>query len=270
MTLIDVGDIQLDYERSGNSSGPPLLLIMGMSGTALHWGEPFLALLRDDFDVIAYDHRGVGASTHLDGPVTTRQMADDAAGLLGALGLDSAHVVGISMGGMIAQELALNHRELIRTLTLGCTYCGGEGSALTAPEVMQKLGEAMMSGDRDRALRAGWEVNVSSAFADDPQNYDAFLAIAHRRAVAVAVVMEQMQACAAHNTSARLAELAGLPTLVIHGTEDQLLPVQNGKLIASLVPGSQLEIFDGVGHLFFWERRERSAELIRAHAAVPA
>ena len=270
MTLIDVGEIQLDCERSGNSAGPPLLMIMGMSGTALHWSEPFLELLRPDFDVIAYDHRGVGASTRLDGPLTTRQMADDAAGLLNALELDSAHIVGISMGGMIAQELALNHRELIRTLTLGCTYCGGEGSALAAPEVMQKLSEAMMSGDRERALRAGWEVNVSATLAADSEAYDAFLAIAHRRAVALPVVMAQMQACAAHDTNDRLSELAGLPTLVIHGTDDQLLPVQNGKLIASRIPGAQLEIFDGVGHLFFWERPERSAELIRAHAAVPA
>src|SRR5665213_3420327 len=131
MALVDVGDIQLDCERSG--SGPPLLLIMGMSGTALHWGEPFLELLRNDFEVIAYDHRGIGQSTRLENPEEGRlsivQMADDAAGLLRALGLDSAHVVGISMGGMIAQDLALAHPELVSTLTLGCTYCGGPGSA---------------------------------------------------------------------------------------------------------------------------------------------
>src|SRR3954452_16550412 len=103
MTLVRVGDIELDYERSG--SCPPLLAIMGMSGTALHWGEPFLAQLRRDFDVIAYEHRGVGASTQLSDAVTIAQMANDAAGLLDALGLESAHVLGISMGGMIAQEL---------------------------------------------------------------------------------------------------------------------------------------------------------------------
>jgi pimeloyl-ACP methyl ester carboxylesterase len=82
--------------------------------------------------------------------------------------------------------------------------------------------------------------------------------------------MQQLQACMAHDTHARLPELAGLPTLVIHGTDDQLLPAQNGKLIASRIPGSRHEIFDAVGHLFFWERPERSAELVRAHAAVPA
>jgi len=270
MTVVPVGEIELDYERSGNASGPPLLLIMGMSGTALHWGEPFLELLRADFDVIAYDHRGVGASTPLAGPVTIRQMAEDAAGLLAALELDSAHVVGISMGGMIAQELALAHRERIRTLTLGCTFCGGPGSALAPEAVMVKLGKAMASGDRELALRAGWEINVSAAMAVNDEAYARFREIGNRRAVAVEVIMQQLQACTAHDTYERLPELAGLPTLVIHGTEDELLPVQNGKLIASRIPGSQLEIFDGVGHLFFWERPERSAELVRAHAAVPA
>src|SRR6202030_1428818 len=106
MPVLRAGEIELDYERRG--SGPPLLLIMGMSGTALHWGEPFLEQLRRDFDVIAYDHRGVGASSRLtDGEVSIGQMAEDAAGLLAALDVDSAHVIGISMGGMIAQELAL-------------------------------------------------------------------------------------------------------------------------------------------------------------------
>src|SRR5689334_21779783 len=137
MTRVQVGSIELDYERGG--AGPPLLLIMGMSGTALHWGEPFLASLREDFDVIAYDHRGVGASTRLDGGVTTPQLAADAAGLLDALALDSAHVLGISMGGKVAQELALAHPERVRTLPLGCTYCGGEGSALAPPAVIQRL-----------------------------------------------------------------------------------------------------------------------------------
>ena len=204
MTLIDVGDIQLDYERSGNAGGPPLLLIMGMSGTALHWGEPFLDLLRADFDTIAYDHHGVGASTPLEGPITTREMADDAAGLLGALGLDDAHVLGISMGGMIAQELALNHPERVRTLTLGCTYCGGEGSALASEADLAGLVEAMGSGDRERALRAGWEINVSPQLAADEDAYATFREIAMRRAVALPVIMQQMQACAAHDTNARL------------------------------------------------------------------
>ncbi len=264
MAIVRVGEIELDCERSG--SGPPLLLIMGMSGTALHWGEPFLQALREDFEVIVYDHRGVGSSSRLEGPITIAALAEDAAGLLAALELDSAHVLGISMGGMIAQELALAHPDRIRTLTLGCTYCGGEGSSLAAPAVLQRLTEAMMSGDRERAVRAAWEVNVSPTMAQDVDAYARFREIDAQRAVAVPVIMAQMQACTAHDTNARLPGLR-TPTLVIHGTADEMLPVQNGRLIASLIGGARLEILDGVGHLFFWERPELSADLIRAHAA---
>jgi 3-oxoadipate enol-lactonase len=267
MPLAAVGDIQLDYERSG--SGEPLLLIMGMSGTALHWGEPFLQELRSGFEVIVFDHRGVGASTRLDGPVTIAQMAEDASGLLSAIGIESAHVLGISMGGMIAQELALAHPGQVRTLALGCTYCGGEGSALAAPEVLQRLTEAMMSGDRRLALRTGWEINVSAPFAADADAYARFLAISEQRAVAVPVVMAQLQACMAHDTRERLAEVQ-VATLVIHGSADQLLPALNGRLIASLIPGSELEILEEVGHLFFWERPEHAADLIASHTAVHA
>jgi pimeloyl-ACP methyl ester carboxylesterase len=267
VTVIPVGSIQLDYERTG--AGPPLLLIMGMSGTSLSWGEPFLQKLRRDFDVIAYDHRGVGASTRLEGPITIREMAGDAAGLLDALGIDSAHVLGISMGGMIAQELALATPERIRTLTLGCTYCGGPGSVRIGDEVWGRVAAARASGDRELALRTSWEINVSPTFAKDADAYQRYVAIAMRRAVAAEVILRQAQAIAGHDTSARLPEVA-LPTLVMHGTVDQLLPVQNGHMIAELIPGAQLEIFDDVGHLFFWERPQRAAELLLAHAGAYA
>src|SRR5450759_3672124 len=102
-----VGDIELSHQRSG--SGPPLLMIMGMSGTALHWGEPFLEAVRSAFEVIVYDHRGVGKSSRLEGPITIAQLAEDAAGLLAALHIDSAHVLGIPMGGLVGHELALSH-----------------------------------------------------------------------------------------------------------------------------------------------------------------
>jgi len=261
------GEINLSYDRAG--SGPPLLLIMGMSGTFDHWDAGFLEDLRRDFDVIVYDHRGVGSSGPLDGPLSIARLAEDAAGLLAALEIDSAHVLGISMGGMVAQELALAHPERIRTLALGCSYCGGEGSALAGEDVMRKLAEGMASGDRERAIRTAWEANVSPGFAANEDAYARFLEIGLRRAVPVEVIMEQMRAITEHDTSARLPGIE-LPTLVLHGTLDQMLPVQNGHMIAGLIGGSRLEIFDGVGHLFFWEQPEHSAELVRAHAAVHA
>ncbi len=267
MPVVSAGEIDLSYERSG--SGPPLLLIMGMSGTALSWGEPFLDALREDFETIVYDHRGVGESSPMQEPFSIAQLAADAAGLMEALSLDSAHVMGISMGGMIAQELALAHPERIRTLTLGCTYCGGEGSSLTSAEVMRRLGEGMSSGDRERALRTAWEVNVSADYAVDADAYEAFHARALQRAVAVPVIMAQMQAIVAHDTQARLPELR-MPTLVVHGTADLMIPVGNARVVADAIPDARLEIFDGAGHMFLWEEPRRSAALVGEHAAIRA
>jgi len=264
MPVIDVGNVQLSYERSG--SGPPLLLIMGLSGTLLHWGELFMDDLRSDFDVISYDHRGVGASSRVEAPFSIADLATDAAGLLGALEVESAHVMGISMGGMIAQELALAHPELLRTLTLGCTYSGGPDSSLPP---QPELGAAIMSGDRERATRAMWEANVSAHFAQDAEAYARFHAIGAERAVAVAVTMEQLSAITRHDTSSRLGSLQ-MPTLVVHGTEDRIIPVENGRMVAGLIGGAHLEIWPGTGHLFFWEQPQRSAELVREHALVHA
>src|SRR3954454_2143417 len=151
MSHLTVGGRRLFHQRRG--AGEPLLLIQGMSGTHLSWGEPFVADLEREFAVVAYDHRGIGRSDPVSAPFSIADLADDAAGLLDALGWDTAHVLGISMGGMVAQELILRHPERVRTLALGCTYCGGPGSQLAGPEVFQALQSSMLSGDRELALR---------------------------------------------------------------------------------------------------------------------
>lgn len=267
MALARAGDIELDYQRSG--SGAPLLLIMGMSGTREHWSEGFLDLLRTDFEVIAYDHRGVGASTRVESSFTILDLAADASALLRALEIEEAHVLGFSMGGMVAQELALAHPEQITTLTLAGTYCGGEGSALATAAATRILRDAVATRDRASAVRAAWQVNVSEAFAAEREAHARFMEIGMGKGVASAVVMEQMRAISGHDTTARLGEIEA-PTLIVHGSEDQMLPVANAHLIAQLMPSARLEMIDGAGHLFFWEQPERAAELVREHAAVRA
>ncbi|HEU4657172.1 MAG TPA: alpha/beta hydrolase [Capillimicrobium sp.] len=257
----------LYYERAG--SGEPLLLVMGMSGTHRTWGRPFLDALRADFDVVVYDHRGIGRSSRAEAGYSIADLSDDAAALLDELGWDSAHVVGISMGGMVAQELALRHPDRVRTLTLGCTYAGGAGSALTSEATFGRLGEAWSSGDRERALRVAWEVNVSRAFAADDDQYAAFREAALAVPAALPAILAQMQAIGGHDTSERLGGIQA-PTLIVHGTEDEMLPVSNAHAIAERMPDARLEIWDGVGHLFFWERPEESARLVREHAGRAA
>lgn len=263
MPKLEVAGREFHFERGG--AVEPLLLIQGMSGTHVSWGEPFKGALEEDFDVVAFDNRGIGLSGPVDGPFTIAEMAADTAGLLDALDWESAHVVGISMGGMIAQELALAHPRRLRSLTLGCTYCGGPGSQLMPEENLQKLVAGLASGDREQAIRAGYEVNLSPAFRADKSTFAAFHAMATSVPTAKATIELQAQAIFSHDTSGRLGEIA-IPALIVHGTEDGVLPYPNGELIASLMPGASFETLEGTGHMFWWEQPQRSAELIRERA----
>lgn len=254
--------MELHYVRAG--SGEPLLLIQGMSATHLTWGRPFLSALEQSFDCIAYDHRGMGLSGRAELPFTTADLAADALGLLDALEIERAHVLGISMGGMVSQELALAEPERLRSLTLGATYCGGPEGTLMAPEDLQLLGAAMASGDRDRVFRAMWELNLSPGFREDDARFAPFKEMAEALPARQPVILRQMRACGAHDTSEQLGRVSA-PTLVVHGTEDRMLAAGNGRQIASLI-GARLELLDGVGHMFWWEQPERSAALVRGHA----
>lgn len=253
----------LFWERSG--AGEPLLLIQGMSGTHVTWGERFLSHLRPDFDCVVFDNRGIGNSDVVEAAFTVGDLAGDALAVMDAAGLETAHVLGISMGGMVAQELALTHPDRIRSLTLGCTYCGGPGSSLIAPEDAGPLLEAMSSGNLDLMLNAMYAVNLSPSFRADESHFADFVAMAKALPARQQTVQLQLGAIGGHDTQSRLPEIAA-PTLVIHGTEDKMIPVANGELIASLIPDAHLELLEGVGHMFWWEQPDRSADLLRTHA----
>jgi pimeloyl-ACP methyl ester carboxylesterase len=264
MPSVQVGGTELYYERAGE--GEPLLLIQGMSATHLAWGRPFLSELEKSFDCVVFDNRGMGRSGRAELPFTIADLAGDARGLLDALEIGSAHVVGISMGGMAAQELALAHPERVRTLTIGASYCGGPEGTLMDPEDLRLLSTAMASGNREAVYRAMWEINLSADFRgeDGESRFASFCEMASALPAPGPVILQQMQACAAHDTSARLSGLR-VPVMVIHGTEDRLLRVGNGEQIARLL-GVEPKLLEGVGHLFWWEQPQRSAQLIREHA----
>ncbi len=267
MPKVELPGTELHYERAGE--GEPLLLIQGMSGNHLAWGRPFSALLEQSFEVISFDNRGIGLSRRVTEAFSIAEMAADTAGLLDALEIESAHVLGISMGGMIAQELALAHPGKLRSLTLGCSYCGGEGSQVMDPADFQGLVEAMASGDPQRVYRAMYELNLSPGFRADESRYAEFTEMTEALPASRETIGLQLQAIMAHDTNARLPEL-DVPTLVIHGTVDRVLGYPNGLLLAARIPGARLETFEEVGHMFWWEQPERSAELIREHALAAA
>lgn len=262
MSHVYVGSRSLYYERRG--AGEPLLLIQGMAGHHNLWGEPFLSRLAADFDVVAYDHRGVGSSTDIRGAeFSIADLASDAVALMDGLGWADAHVMGISMGGMVAQQLAVDHEHRLRSLVLGCTYPGGPGATLTAPGPLRML-QAMNLGNVDAALRAAFAANLSRGFAASEANFAEFRAASLSVTVPVALIMRQAKAAFVHNLSARLPAVS-TPTLVLHGTADEMLDYSNGVRIAELMPTATMHTFDGVGHLFWWEQPEVTASLVRAH-----
>jgi 3-oxoadipate enol-lactonase len=265
MPRIDAGGTELHYLRAG--AGEPMLLIQGMSATHRTWGRPFLSPLEESFECIVFDNRGMGLSGPAELPFGIADLAGDTVALLDALEIESAHVVGISMGGMIAQELALAHPERICTLTLGATYCGGPEGTLMDPADLQMLGAAMASGEPEQVFRAMWEINLSPGFRQDEARFAEFCEMATALPAPKGVILQQMRACGLHDTSARLSQVT-VPTQVIHGTADRLLGVGNGRQIASLL-SVEPQLLDGVGHMFWWEQPRRSAALVRDHALAP-
>jgi 3-oxoadipate enol-lactonase len=262
---VPVGGSELHVERRG--AGEPLLLIQGMGANSMQWGDAFLdALEGAGFELILYDHRGTGRSGPPTGEITTAGLAADAVAVLDALELARAHVFGFSMGGMVAQELALSDPGRVMTLTVASSSAGGTQSRPTSGEVEQALTMAVLSGDRERVLRTGFELMVSQAFAGDAANYAEFAALAKHHPATIPTLMDHRMAIMAHDTYGRLRGLT-VPTLVVHGTEDRMLDFVNGDLIASLIPGARLEPLDGVGHLLYAEAPERTAQLVREHAA---
>src|SRR5215471_14925698 len=168
MPTARIGDITLHYDSRGQ--GEPLLLIMGYRGSGFMWGDELLTLLSQHFRVIYFDNRGTGLSDKPETLYTIPMMADDAAGLLRHLSIRQAHVFGVSMGGMIAQELALRHPQMVRRLTLGCTSCGGPHAVLAPLEVLARL---IPTPDlsREEAVRRQWTVMFSPQFLETRQDF---------------------------------------------------------------------------------------------------
>jgi 3-oxoadipate enol-lactonase len=250
----------LAYVRRG--AGAPLLLIMGVAGHHRMWSEEFLAALAQRFDVVAFDNRGIGESARAEAGLTLDDLATDAVAVMDHLGWETAHVVGISMGGAIAQLVALDHPSRVRTLTLGCTWA--EGSDAWADGV-GKLAEAARSGDPVAAARLMFEANVSPGFAAESGHFQEFAEIAGSVKVPGPVVLMQMNAAISHDATSRLGALE-LPALVVHGTADDVIKHEAGERLAAAIPGATLDLWDGVGHLFFWEQPGRAADAIAAHA----
>jgi 3-oxoadipate enol-lactonase len=262
MAEVQAGDVKLYYEVHGH--GEPLLMIMGLGSSSAVWDPELVTELGTHFQTIIYDNRGTGRSDKPAIKYSLEMFAGDAVALLDALKIERAHVFGVSMGGMIAQELALQHAPRLQTLTLGCTTCGGK-HAIPPPASSLKLLTAPRDGaSAEELVRRAWQLQY-------PQEY-----IEHHRAELEAEIprlleyptppssyMRHLEATYGLKTYDRLPEIK-TPTLVVTGEEDVLIPARNSEIIAERIPGARYHAIQDAGHAFF---NQYPDELI--HVFVP-
>jgi 3-oxoadipate enol-lactonase len=245
--------VHIAWERHG--SGAPLLLIHGLGYARWGW-EPVLPGLAERFDVILFDNRGIGESEAPPGPYTAAELAADAQQVLDEAGVERAHVVGTSLGGMVAQELALAAPQRVDRLVLACTTPGGP-RAYPMPQATVSLMAEAATLEPAVALRRFVENALAPAtVSGHPELVDRIMA--HRLATAQSPAAWAAQAGAGATFDAyeRLGSLSA-PTLVLHGDEDVVVDPGNAELLVELLPDARLERFPGTGHLFFWEAPER-------------
>ena len=239
-------------------AGEPLLLIMGLGGTHKEWRR-ILPSLAAKYRVIMFDNRGTGETIASDEPFSIPLMASDAKAVLNAANVKSAHILGMSMGGMIAQEFALAYPEMTHSLILTVTNCGGRESILPKPEVLFALQGRGVATPED----GFWATVPYSYDSTTPREIIAEdLAAREGKFTAPANFMRQLQAVMTwQGTFSRLSKITA-PTLVIGGINDQLIPCANSKIIADQIPNAKLVKLENSSHIFTTDQTEKSVEMI--------
>jgi pimeloyl-ACP methyl ester carboxylesterase len=258
MQMTRVGSVNLAYYTYG--SGFPIVMIQGLGGRAADWAS-VPDRLASRFRVVTFDNRGTGKSDKPDELYTLELMADEAVGILDAIGAPMAHVVGLSMGGMIAQLVALRHAQRVKKLVLLSTHCGG-------PNVVPPTAEAMTALIPDMALspeeitRRAMRVITAPGFADaHPEVIDEIVATAMRAVTPQFAFARQLQAAMVSDRYTALQAIA-TPTLVVHGDADPLVPFANGELLAQRIRGARLHRLRGCGHLAMWEQPAELSDVL--------
>jgi 3-oxoadipate enol-lactonase len=269
MPFAHSGSLRLYYESVGR--GPAVLLILGQ-GMSVEAGRRTVERLAGQFRVLTFDNRDMGRSDHSMWPYLVPQMANDAVAVLDAAGEARAHVYGISLGGMVAQEVALRHRDRVCALVLGATTPGGPGAIPQDPQVLTFFTRVGAMGPEE----AEW--------AAVPYSYGERTRRAHGDRIAEDIerrllhppdalgYLHQVGAAAAHSTQRRLGDIAA-PTLVVHGWQDMLQSPQNARLLAEAIPGAEVRVWPHAGHLYTTDEPEADravARFLERHARAGA
>jgi pimeloyl-ACP methyl ester carboxylesterase len=246
MPLDRLNDINISYQVEGQ--GEPLVMIMGFTAGRIGW-MPQIRFFKKYYRVITFDNRGAGKSDKPPGPYSTRMMADDTVKLMDLLGIEKAHIMGLSMGGMIAQELAINYPQRVMKLVLACTYARQDetsGDTLEQAKFLQLTPEKKVSAMIGLAFNKplyrftfGLLARVQTRF---------------REASGRVGIEEQSEACLKHNTLERLSSITA-PTLVIVGTGDRIIKPVSSEVIAGKIPNAKLVKVEGASHYFSFEMK---------------
>jgi pimeloyl-ACP methyl ester carboxylesterase len=293
MPHITANNIQLYYEDNGPADAPVILLVMGLGTQMIAWPDPMIqGLVAKGFRVIHYDNRDVGMSQRMEGapvgnlmwafvastiglPVSSAysvaDMAKDGIGLLDALGIDKAHVVGASMGGMIVQHMAANHSDKVMSLTSIMSTSGKRG----LPGPRADIRRAMMrprpaNPSREEAVAAGAEVVKAFSYPDPARPDSAYPELVGRafdRGYYPVGTVRQLLAIVADGSRVEMLKTIRQPTLVVHGGADPLVPKEGGIDTAKHIPGARLEIIEEMAHDLPPSQIGRLVELIAGHAA---
>lgn len=254
MAFVENQGARIYWDEQG--SGAPLLLIMGLGWSSHAWYRT-RPVLSAKYRTIALDNRGVGQSDAPPGPYSIAQMALDAAAVLSAAKVNAAHIFGVSMGGMIAQEFALQYPQKVRSLILGCTSAGGPEAVRADQAALQVL--MTRSQNPDEFAKA-----ISPFIYDrgtPPERVAEDTEVRRKWYPTADAYFAQLQAILAWEAYSRIAQIAA-STLVIHGEKDQLVPAENAKMIAARIPGAKLVLIPNASHIFITDQTEA------AHAAI--
>ena len=254
MPKVKVNDIQMFYEVHGE--GFPLIMIMGLTGNTNWWDPRWIETLSEKFKIIAFDNRGAGRTDISDREYSIKLFADDTAGLMDALGISRANVLGLSMGGMIAQELVLNYPEKVKKLVLCATHCGGAKSVQASEEVLGILTADKRGMSAEEVAR----MTIPLLFTEDfikntPGVEELVIEQITKNPISNEAFMRQMSAIMNFDAYDRLSQIK-TPTLILRGKQDILVPPENGSILEKAIPGSRLVSFENSAHGLMEETEE--------------
>ena len=258
MPIAKTGNLDIYYEIMGQ--GEPLVMIRGVGSTVDHWYEQ-VPVLSKKYQLLVFDNRGIARSSDPGGSFSTKNMAADTVALMVALGIKKAHVLGYSMGGMIAQELALAYPEKINGLILVATDCGISLRISARPEYSGLFTEMIRLGTNEAKTAAAACLFAKQTFESRPDIIQRYAEVSLRFPAAQKTLERQWEAITRHEACGRLQNI-NAPTLVITGSEDVLIPAENSRVLAERIPNARVRSIDGGGHLFVVEKAQQFNEAV--------